>query len=496
MKKYQSMEILLIEDNPGDARLIEEMTYDVQEHRLSVLHAGSLTEGLRRLADSTFDAVLLDIGLPDSSGLDSVQEIRAAAPEVPIIMLTGVHDEDTISSSLQMGAQDYLIKGRIDADLLVRAIRYSIERMRAYEAIESKQRFIERANNAMPDVLFIFDITAHKLVYANDKLESIFGYTQNEIRDMGQDLYQRLVYQDDLRGVYDFLSKLSLSGDEDVNDFEVRIRVPDGGLRCVHLRCVVFSRGEDGRTREVLGTARDITDRKEAESRIKASLHEKELLLREVHHRVKNNMMVITSLLKLQSRKISDRQYKNMFDESIHRIRSMALIHEKLYRAGDMSDIKFDEYLESLLNFIVMSYDITTRKISLKKDLGRISLSISDAIPCGLIVNELITNCLKYAFPGDDGGEIRISLSEIEELRLNNDDEKEKVNNHQSSIDNCNSTVELVVGDNGVGLPVSVDLDKADSLGLNMVHMLVKQIHGSIDILRDHGTEFRIRFRK
>jgi len=483
MKQHQTIHILLIEDNPGDVHLITEMMEDVQDHRLFVVHADCLSEGLKKLSEIRFDIVLLDIGLPDSTGLDSITEIRDAAPDLPIIMLTGVHDEETISSSLLLGAQDYLIKGRIDADILVRAIRYSIERQYAATEIESKQHFIQHLADTTPDILYVFDIMNHALLYCNQALMNVLGYSMDEINRFGAAVYKELAHPDDLSKIVEYTARLSVSREDEIHDLECRVKHHNGRWLWIHFRSTAFSIEKDGSVKEILGIARDITDRKEAELLIMNSLDEKELLLREIHHRVKNNMMIITSLLSLQARNIRNSEYRNAFNESISRIKSMALIHEKLYAAGDMANIKFDDYLDGLLNFIVMSYNVTNRKISLKKDIDAIPLNIGSAIPCGLIVNELITNCLKHAFPGDRAGEIRVTLREVPGSEMPDAGTESKM-------------VELIVCDNGVGIQGTMDIEKADSLGLTMVHTLVKQIHGSIDFLSSQGTEFRIRFRK
>ena len=216
----------------------------------------------------------------------------------------------------------------------------------------------------------------------------------------------------------------------------------------------------------------DITERKQAEKEIKASLKEKEVLLQEVHHRVKNNMQVISSLLRLQSDTIKDQQYADMFNESQERIRSMALIHEKLYQSEDFANIDFDGYLRTLVNSLIISYSASPDKISMKIKTDDLSLELDYAIPCGLIINELVSNCLKYAFPDEREGEIQIVLQEINENEM-----------------------ELTVSDNGTGLPEEVDFGTTESLGLNLVKVLTEhQLGGRIELNRSEGTSFSIKF--
>jgi two-component sensor histidine kinase len=218
---------------------------------------------------------------------------------------------------------------------------------------------------------------------------------------------------------------------------------------------------------------RDITERREAEEQVRKSLHEKELLVKEVHHRVKNNLTVIHSLLKLQSRYVEEERYREMFNDSMGRIKSMATIHEKLYRSEDLAKINFSDYISDMTDSLYRSYELSPGKVTLKKDVEKVTLGIDASIPCGLIVNELISNALKYAFPEDRKGEIKLSL------RMKGRDE-----------------IELTVSDNGVGIPEGLDYRKTDTLGLNLVRDLVGQLGGIMELNREKGTEFQITFRK
>ncbi|MGR3294015.1 MAG: ammonium transporter [Candidatus Scalindua sp.] len=209
-------------------------------------------------------------------------------------------------------------------------------------------------------------------------------------------------------------------------------------------------------------------------AKTESSLQEKELLLREIHHRVKNNLQIISSLLSLQSRSSKDEQAIEMAKESQNRIKVMALIHEKLYRSKDFANVEFNDYIKNLVHDLFASYKVSTSRITLKMDIENISFGIDTAIPTGLIINELITNCLKYAFPKDTDGEIRISLRALDD-------------GHN----------ELIVSDNGVGLPESLDIKKAESLGLRMIiNLTERSLHGKVKINKENGTEFQIIFKE
>jgi two-component sensor histidine kinase len=210
----------------------------------------------------------------------------------------------------------------------------------------------------------------------------------------------------------------------------------------------------------IVGVARDVTERKRAMDQISESLREKEVLLKEIHHRVKNNLQIISSLLSLQSEYIKDDAMLKIFKESQHRVRSMALIHEKLYQSKNLAEINFAEYIRELTMQLVRSFGLTTYGIAVQQDLENISLGIDQAIPCGIVVNELVTNALRYAFPGRQSGLIEVSL--------------------RSRPDN---RIELSVKDNGVGMPPSIDLETADTLGLTLVRMLVDQLQGTVSLV-------------
>lgn len=214
-------------------------------------------------------------------------------------------------------------------------------------------------------------------------------------------------------------------------------------------------------------------ERKEAEDKLKTSLAEKEVLLREIHHRVKNNLQIITSLLNLQSRHIEDEPALDMFQESRNRVRSMALVHEKLYRSNDLAKVDFSEYIQSLGRHLFMSYGINSAVIDLDVRVSDVFLDINTSIPCGLIINELISNSLKHAFYGRKQGKIHVGLGPGK-----------------------NGKYKLLVKDDGVGLPKGLDVKKTESLGLQLVTMLVEQLQGTLRIENKKGTAIEIIFER
>jgi len=221
----------------------------------------------------------------------------------------------------------------------------------------------------------------------------------------------------------------------------------------------------------VLGNARDITERKQAEEKIKASLKEKDVMLREIHHRVKNNMQIISSLLRLQSRNVKDETALDMFKVSQNRIRSMAFIHEALYQSEDLAMIDFSNYIKRLITHLFSVYGTETKVPNLRLNVKDVYLDINRAIPCGLIINELVSNSLKHAFPDSRKGEITVEMRS---------DKKEKYT--------------LIVKDTGIGMPKELNIHKTETLGMQLVNDLTEQIDGTIELNRIGGTTFSIMF--
>ena len=231
--------------------------------------------------------------------------------------------------------------------------------------------------------------------------------------------------------------------------------------------------GEDGKVLEVSGIGHDITEKKISEAQIRQSLQEKEVLLKEVHHRVKNNLQVISSILNLQSSYVKDEGTLNILKESQNRIKSMAFIHESLYQTKDFSSINFTEYVINLSQNLLQSYSNFDREIKLNLDIQNVFLNLDLAIPCGLIINEIVSNVLKYAFVDkSEGGEISIKMEIVGENLI------------------------LLVGDNGKGLPKHIDYRNTESLGLQLVVTLTDQLSGTIELDLTKGTNYTIIFKQ
>jgi PAS domain S-box-containing protein len=302
--------------------------------------------------------------------------------------------------------------------------------------------------------------------YWSDELYRILGYQAPDT----QPAYQMVVdaiHPDDKKRVIGVFQNALDEKKPYITEF--RIIRPDGSLRFVEARGEAEQDGH-GMPVKMLGSIQDITGRKRMEEEITSSLKEKELLLQEVHHRVKNSMQVISSIISIQSRKIEDTAIKELFRETRNRIKSVAFIHEKLYQSKSLVEIDYREYLQLVIGHLYRSYNIDPKTIRMVLESDAILMNIEKAIPCSLIINELISNSFKYAFPDGMKGEIRIDLTS-----------------------GCGG-VTLTYADNGIGLPENMDFSRTGTLGLQLIMALSKQLQGQITVERDKGTRYILTF--
>ena len=308
-----------------------------------------------------------------------------------------------------------------------------------------------------------WDIVARKTEWS-DEVYRVLGLQPHEV-EAGYETFLECVHADDRESLKLAVETALRTGEPYTRTF--RIRRPDGDERVLYTQAEVTA-DDQGRPLRMLGTVQDITVQYRAEQQLKAALEEKETLLREVHHRVKNNLQVISSLLFLQSQKATDPALTRMFDEMEWRVKTMALIHENLYQSTDMVRVDFRRYLQMLVEGLTSAH--AGRPVRLATRLDDVSLEIHTAVPCGLIVNELVTNAFLHAFKDGAEGVIRVEFSE------------------------CDGRLELLVRDDGVGLPADAQLNQSASLGLRLVHNLTEQIGGELKVDRDRGTSFLITF--
>ncbi|MBI4634010.1 MAG: PAS domain S-box protein [Deltaproteobacteria bacterium] len=265
-----------------------------------------------------------------------------------------------------------------------------------------------------------------------------------------------------------------------VKDYEVDFKNRDG-TRIYALTTAIVRRNRENEITGYQGIIRDVTARRQINAQLKRSLGEKEAMLKEIHHRVKNNLQIVSSLLNLQSENIHDDKLKEIFRESMSRIKSMSLIHEELYMSKDLARIDFAQYVKTLTANLFRSFGVDPDSIRLRINIDNVPVSIETAVPCGLIINELVSNSLKYAFPIRNavGGEV--ALSDKQEISV-------------SLVRGAGDELVLTIGDSGTGFPANMDFRRMKSLGLQLVSTLVAQLNGTIELDRSRGTKYEIRF--
>jgi PAS domain S-box-containing protein len=293
----------------------------------------------------------------------------------------------------------------------------------------------------------------------NPAFREVLGYELDELRSRPM---AELVHPDDVARTLLEFEKLR-AGAPSVQ-FENRYRCKNGEYRWLSWRSTLDGSGT------VFSVARDVTDEKRVEEMTRASLREKEVLLQEVHHRVKNNLQVICSLINMQARKLERGASRDALDECQTRVQAIALIHEKLYQSKDYGRVPFSDYIHGLVGSVFVAAGVSRNTVELEISVDALSLAVDKAIPCGLMLNELVTNALKHAFPGGRRGKVCVEMEERD------------------------SMVHFSVSDDGVGLPESFELNTSRTLGLQLISTLAEQLAASVEIRRGPGTAFHVRF--
>jgi len=336
-------------------------------------------------------------------------------------------------------------------------------RKQAEDALKASEEKYSTLVEKSGDGIIILD--NRTVTFANQKMEEMTGYHGSELYGK---IFTDLIAPEYKAMLDEGYQKRQANSVGTPASYEVELLTKDGRKIPVDTkanRILLESRYI------VMVTIRDVTERKLAEEKILASLAEKETLLKEVHHRVKNNMQVISSLLRLQEGRVKDKDAAALLKDSQNRIQSMALVYNKLYQSENLASVNMTDYIKELSAGLVKSYAVSPARVAVNVAQSNVFLNVDSAIPCGMIINELVTNSLKYAFPDNRKGRITISLTEEEQ------------------------GLQLTVGDDGVGIPADVSLANNSTLGIKLVSNLVRdQLGGTIELDRGHGTAYRINF--
>ncbi|WP_440953869.1 sensor histidine kinase [Methanosarcina sp. Mfa9] len=325
--------------------------------------------------------------------------------------------------------------------------------------------------------------------FIDGAVEDITGYGKKEFLN-GKVKWKELILPEDLPLVFENIQKM-LSEPDSFTEMEYRIRRKNKEVRWVR-QIIQILPADSGMQKLAQGFIRDITKRKALEIALKKI---EEARMKEIHHRIKNNLQVISALLSLEAEKFNDEKILEAFRESQNRITSMALIHEELYKKDAIDKLDFAGYLHKLTAELFSSYSLGNDRIKLTLDLEQAHLGMNTAIPLGIIVNELISNALKHAFPDEKEGEVHINFHRVENYEKNH-----KIPGNPGTKKDCRnkkgSSFLLIIGDDGQGLPERINFENTDSFGLQLVSTLVDQIGGRIEIKRGNGTEFEIQFKE
>jgi PAS domain S-box-containing protein len=343
-----------------------------------------------------------------------------------------------------------------------------LERKKIEEDLKLSERHYRDIFEGASDLIQSIDIKGN-ILFVNESWRSTLGYSAQELEGRNIIDFIHPDYRDHCGMTMQAMAEGLVEG---IEKMEIMFLTKSG--KKILVEGNVSIRKEKGQPVGTRGIFRNITEKKQEAEKIKQSLKEKEVLLKEIHHRVKNNLQIISSLLNLQADFIKDKPAREKYNESIGRVKSMAIIHELLYRSKSLSSIKLGDYVRELVSYISKTYNIAKGvKVEMNINVSNDLIEMDKAIPCGIIINELLSNAFKYAFAKRSSGTIKVEFNELKNQKFK---------------------YELFVSDNGVGLPKKFDFINPSTLGLQLVQTLTQQIGGKLEVSSKKGTTFKIRF--
>jgi PAS domain S-box-containing protein len=463
-----AIRVLILEDRAEDAEL---MLHELRRSCFQPVWRRVDTEaGYLEQLKPPPDVILADYHMPSLDAHRALELLQGLDVDIPFIVVSGAIGEDVAVAMMRQGATDYLLKDRLRR--LGPAVRRALadrqlrqDTRKAEKALRASEARFYSFMNHTPALAFIKDDLG-RIVYINEACEQAWQRTLSECEG-------------------------KLDSELWPEDYAGRVRASDLWvlLNRQPSRALEEQPACDGRVRQMLSfrfpftdaegalllgaVSIDITEQIRTEKALASAVAAKAALLREVHHRVKNNLQVVSSLLSMQAEMLPGNGLSRVLNESQRRVEAMAMIHERLHSTDDTDRLDFREYVEALARELFSAYGVNPNRVQLRLDLGAVELGLNQAIPCGLILNELLTNSVKYAFPDARHGEIRVALG-------------------------CDGSdrVTLRVSDNGVGLPGGFDVKQARSLGLRIVTILARQLDGILEWEPGPGTAFALTFGK
>ena len=421
---FQQYTILLVDDNPNNLELVVDY---LEDYGLTILVSQDGESAFNRAIYANPDLILLDVMMPGIDGFQTCRLLKAdpKTKDTPVIFMTALSSTKERVKGFEAGAVDYVVKPIQQEEVLAR-IKLHLKLHSLTQKLEEKNEKLTQTNLLLKQQIEERQVIEINLKKTNQRLNQV--------------LRERTKAQSSL---------------EKFNE-ELETIIKQRTLKLIEIN-------------EKL--QQEITQRQQAEVIIKKSLKEKEILLKEIHHRVKNNLLVVSSLLEFQTDYIKDPDIISMFTDSQNRIYSMALIHEQLYKSKDLAKLDFGKYLESLVENLIQTYNLNQQSIQFHLDIKQVDLNIETAHPCGLIVNELISNAIEHGFPEQRKGNIWITLQQ-----------------------DSTQITRLNIRDDGIGFPDDLDFRETESLGMQLVCTLTQQLEAEIEMKRSQGTSFNLIF--
>jgi PAS domain S-box-containing protein len=448
---------LIIEDSPEQAQLlIHELTaggYELTYERVDTAEAV-----IAALERQNWDIVLSDHYMPGFSSMDALSLLQGKELDLPFIIVSGHISEEEAVAAMKAGAHDYVMKDKLAR--LVPAVERELKEAEERRKRKQTEALYHSLVEHLPQNVFCKD-AAGRFTFANQRFCQALGKPLADIvgktdADLFPPELARKHEQDDARVLQTGQMLETVEENPTADGKKLYAQVIKTPLHDAR-----------GKIAGLQGIFTDITERKRAEKATRASLEEKIVLLREVHHRVKNNLQIVISLLRLQAARTKNPEALDTFQETGNRIHSMALLHEALYRSQSLAHVNFADYIESLCSHLFRSHAPKAARVKLERHLEQVSMDLDRAVLCGLIVNELVSNALKHAFPDERTGRIAVELRATPEEQIL-----------------------LKVTDDGVGLPWGLNIRQTKTLGHQLVWMLTEKLRGTLEVTRDRGTAF------
>lgn len=495
MEANIGINILVIEDDYSQALLIKTIL-EREKFQVKVIKDG--LEAYNYLIENPeeSDIVLLDYHLPSMDGLEILRKLEENKKSFPIIFFTVDTTVDNAVKAMKTGAIDFLPKDLTLIDELPQKIakvhniyQGKLEKQKMQEAIQRSEKNYKNLVEYSPNGIVI--LQHEKAIYTNKKF---LKYIKCNNGDLLSSSFSNFIIEEDIDDYKNTYNEI-IDGTE-IPFLEIKLRNPKSKeifeleykmslleyndeqvvqiiFKNISIEKKLFQEKLRAKTAEEHNAQllQEMEIRKNTERKLRQTLYEKKILFKELHHRVKNNMQIISSILNLQLNTIDDPNVAKLFSESQDRIKSMSLVHENIYKTKNVDKISFNDYIKTLVSNLFQSYTINS-SINFRHKIEDIYLSIDIGLPCGLIINEIVSNSLKYAFKNKVEGEVFISFKKLK-----------------------NNSLQLIVSDNGVGVDDDLCIEESDTLGLQIVSALVNQIDGEIKIDNSNGTKFTINFR-